>query len=361
MPFIARFGRSGRDITFNGTVVKMGGIYAGPPGMSTTDKLVPPFDDDMKRLADNGNNLHRHIVVPYWKYSPRNTINPSDCCFVRNPGGLWDLRSYNTDYFRRLRGMIDTAANYGIAAQIVLFDRTGLDTSHPTAEHPALRWDDSPWNDANNVNPVLRADGVTGGLPEFYQPDPELRSTQDAFIRHVVSVTKNWNVFYEIMNEPMYGSHEIRVRWADWVVGVIHSVTGGRNLIFYNDHTGGRGADVNLWKQLSTATTAPLRNYSNFHGVIFHGVPTNFNPNNTAYAFRGEKIFQASTDTAPEPARDTYHSNYEWCKHCFKPDIRMMYQAHTNNPEGARGIKDNSPSFIEPLITDPIPRPEVVR
>lgn len=356
MVFIARFGRSGRDITFNGQVVKMGGIYAGPPGMSTTDKLTPPFDDDMQRLFANGNNLHRHVMIPYWKYSPRNTINPQDCCFVRHPDGRWDLLSYNADYFRRLRGMIDTAANYGIAVQIVLFDRTGLDTSTPTPTHPALRWDDSPWNDANNVNPVLRADGVNGGLPEFYQPDPELRRTQEAFIRHVVGVTRNWNVFYEIMNEPMYGgSPDIRVRWADWVVGVIRSVTGGGNLVFYNDHTGGRGADVNRWKELA------LPNYNNFHGVIFHGVPSNFNPNNTAYAFRSEKIFQASTDTAPSPARDTYQSNLDWCRHCFKSDIRMMYQAHTNNPEGARGIKDNAPSLIEPIVRDPIPRLETVR
>jgi hypothetical protein len=39
----------------------------------------------------------------------------------------------------------------------------------------------------------------------------------------------------------------------------------------------------------------------------------------------------------------------------------MMYQAHTNNPEGARGIKDNAPSLIEPIVRDPIPRLETVR
>ncbi len=349
MPYIRIFSRKGRDILFNGKVVKMGGIYAGVGDTSTTDTLDEPFGDDMARLAQNGNNLHRHIITPYWNYSPPHSVQTRNCCFVRTPGGLWDLTAYNADYFRRLKLMINTAADHGIAVQIVLFDRTGLDTSHPTEEHPALRWDDSPWNDANNVNSVLKADAVSGrgGLPEFYAPDPELRRIQELFIRHVVTQTRSWNVFYEVMVEPMWGDFDARVRWADWVVGVITSMTGARNLVFYNDHTGGaRGADVNRWKQLA------LPNYNNFHGVIFHGTPTDYNPGNAAYAFRDEKIFQLSTDAGPSPARDTYPSNFAWCKHAF--DNRMMYQAHAKTLDAARGIRDNQPSPIEPVFIEPI-------
>ncbi|HEV2862950.1 MAG TPA: hypothetical protein VGX48_18180 [Pyrinomonadaceae bacterium] len=355
MPFISRFSRSGRDILFNGKVVKVGGIYASADGKTTTDTLDMPADFGMKLLADNGNNFHRHIMTPYWVYSPPESVQPRNCCFVRTPGGKWDITAYNADYFRRLKMMIDTAANFGIAVQIVLFDRTGLDAS---AVAPIRRWEHAPWNKANNVNAVLQATDPTGhgGLPEFYAPDPELRRVQELYIRHVVSQTKSWNVFYEIMVEPMWGdSSDVRVRWADWVVGVIRSATGGLNLVFYNDHTGGaRGADVNRWKQLA------LPNYNNFHGVIFHGTPTDYNPNNTAYAFRAEKIFQLSTDAGPSPARDTYQSNLDWCRHAF--NNRMMYHAHSKTLDAARGIRDNHPSVIEPEWREPInPDPDPIR
>lgn len=346
MPFIQRFSRSGRDILFNGKVVKMAGIYAGVGDKTTTDTLDAPFDEEMARLKQNENNLHRHILIPYWNYSPRETVQTRNCCFVRQADGRWDLRSYNADYFRRLKMMIDAAANYNIAVQVVLFDRTGLDASGGT---PPLRWEHSPWNDVNNVNPVLKADAVSGhgGLPEFYAPDPELRSTQEAFIRYAVAQTRSWNVFYEIMVEPMWGDSDTRVRWADWVVGVIRGAGGGSNLIFYNDHTGGaRGGDVNRWKQLA------LPNYNNFHGVIFHGTPTDYNPGNTAYAFRNEKIFQVSTDAGPSPARDTYASNRDWCRHAFAN--RMMFSAHSKTLDAARGIRDNHPSPIVPEWREPI-------
>ena len=64
MPFIQRFSRSGRDILFNGKVVKMSGIYAGVGSKTTTDTLDEPFDDDMARLIQNENNLHRNILIP---------------------------------------------------------------------------------------------------------------------------------------------------------------------------------------------------------------------------------------------------------------------------------------------------------
>lgn len=348
MPYVHIFSRKDRDLLFNGKVVKMAGCYANVSGKTTTDSLDTPFDEGMRRHAENGNNLHRHILIPYWNYSPPASVQTRNCCFVRGADGRWDLTAYNADYFRRLKTMIDTAANYGIAVQIVLFDRTGLDGSGSAT--PPLRWEHSPWNKTNNVNAVLQADATSGhgGLPEFYAPDPELRRVQEAYIRYVIAQTRNWNVFYEIMVEPMWGdSSDVRVRWADWVVGVIKSATNGVNLVFYNDHTAGaRGIDVNRWKQLA------LPNYNNFHGVIFHGTPTDYNPNNTTYAFRNEKIFQLSTDAGPNPARNTYPSNLAWCKHAF--DNRMMFQAHANTLDAARGIKDNHPSLIEPAFIGPI-------
>lgn len=247
----------------------------------------------------------------------------------------------------------------GVAVQLLLFDRCGLDFSKPN-EAPVRRWDDNPWNSANNVHGVVAADpaGGASGLPEFYRNETRLRNLQRDYIRHVVSQTMAWNVFYEVMNEPMGGSSEERVRWADWVVGVIHGVTLGRNLIFYNDHTGGaRGADVNAWKALN------LPNYHNFHGVILHGRPTDYNPDNAAYHFRAEKIFQLSSDGGPVSERDTEAANYQWTQYAFSR--RMMFQAHTLAPAAARGIGRNHPTKListtgtgagdhDPIEPDPI-------
>src|SRR2546423_898290 len=121
MPIIHRFTQHGQEAYFNGSPVKLAGGYAGTGDTSTTDKLVPPFDDDMQRLTQNENNFTRHIVTPYWNYSPTAIFNPDNCAFARQ-GDKWNIQAFNTGYFARLKGMIDTAANYGIVVQVVLFD-----------------------------------------------------------------------------------------------------------------------------------------------------------------------------------------------------------------------------------------------
>jgi hypothetical protein len=337
MPIVRRFTRSGRELYFAGAPADLGGVIAGTGNITTTDELNPPFADDMARLTQYRNNFFRHWMTPYWKYSPASSVQQRNCAFTRQ-GAKWNIRSYYADYFTRLKSMITTAGDNGIAVQLTLFDRCGLDFTK-AGEAPVRRWDDSPWNRNNNVNGVVAADpsGGASGLPEFYRNDATLRDIQAAYVRYVVAQTKAWNVFYEIMNEPMGGTPDDRVRWADWVTGVIRAATGGLQLVFYNDHNG--GADVNRWKQLG------LPNYANFHGVIFHGNPLNINPNNSFYQFRAEKIFQVSTDAGPVPARDTYASNLEWCRHAFAN--RMMYQAHTIKAEAARGIGDNHPTTVD--------------
>jgi hypothetical protein len=183
------------------------------------------------------------------------------------------------------------------------------------------------------------APGDKSGLPELYRDNAALRNLQKAWIQDAVAQTKNnWNVFYEIMNEPMQGSVNDRINWADWVVGVIHGVTNGSRLIFYNDHTGGaRGQDVNAWKQSTT-----LQNYDKFHGVIFHGAATDYVPNDPPYKFLNDKIFQISSDGQPKAAVNDFQTNKNWCAHAFAH--KMMFQAESNSTEAARGIGFNSPT-----------------
>lgn len=331
------FTKNGRELHYNGRVAYLAGVHAGTGDTSTTDFLNPPFEDDMQRLTANQNNFFRHWLIPYWKYSPVHRIVPRDCVFKRD-GGKWNIQAYGVDYVRRLLQMIDTAARSGVAVQLVLFDRSGLDNSNPNEKNefgePIRRWDDSPWNVANNVNGVI-VPNPAPGLPEFFQYHNRLRQIQQAWLEFIVDQTKGyWNVFYEIMNEPIGGSPDLRVGWADWVVGVIQNRTRGSRLVFYNDHSGGQ--DMSRWKALG------LLNYPNVHGVIFHGRPTDHSPNNPAYAtFKDEKIFQVSSDafpySGPQPnPRDTKETNRVWTNHAFS--FKMMFQAHTNSALAAQGI-----------------------
>lgn len=353
-----RFTRRGREIFYNGHTAKLAGILAGAGSRTTTDSLDPPFDDDFATMASVENNFHRHWLVPYWNYSPLakgEALLKRNALFTRSyvptqDETLWNLFGYNADYFLRLNQMLTKAAQVGVVVQLVLFDRTGLDTTgsagnetwkDPTTgvTHTIKRWDDNPWNADNNSQPYLVGD--TNGLPEFFMPHAGLRNAQQSYIQQVVGQTKNhWNVFYEIMNEPNGGTADDRVRWADWVVGVIHAQTGGASLIFYNDFRG--GADVNRWKALG------LPNYNNFHGVIFHSVPTSIDPDAadaaTKYSFLNEKIFQVSTDGNSAATRDDKGANYGWCLHSFRK--KMIFQAHSVSSEAALGIGLNHPTDL---------------
>lgn len=363
----ARFTRRGREIFYNGQTARLAGIIAGGKGSTTTDSLDPPFDDDFARLTSVENNFHRHWLVPYWNYSPLakgEDLLKRNALFTRSyvPSEdevLWNLLGYNADYFTRLNQMIAKAAQVGVVVQLVLFDRSGLDATgsggpepwiNPATGQPYIdpstgkpyvvrRWDDNPWNADNNSQPYLVAN--TDGLPEFFLPNAGLRSAQQRYINQVVSQTKNyWNVFYEIMNEPNGGTVDDRVKWADWVVGVIQAQTGGASMIFYNDFHD--GADVNRWKALG------LPNYNNFQGVIFHIPPDTIDPETSdaakKYTFLPEKILQVSTDGNSKSTRDTKAANYNWCHYSFLK--KMIFQAHTISSEAALGIGLNHPTHL---------------
>lgn len=353
-----RFTRRGREIFYNGHTAKLAGILAGAGGRTTTDSLDPPFDDDFAAMTAVQNNFHRHWLVPYWNYSPLakgEALLKRNALFTRSYVAsedkvLWNLLGYNADYFLRLNQMLAKAAQVGVVVQLVLFDRSGLDTTgsggaeswvDPATgvRHTLRRWDDNPWNAQNNSQPYVVGD--TNGLPEFFQPHPGLRSAQQRYIEQVVAQTKHhWNVFYEIMNEPNGGTADERVRWADWVVGVIHAQTGGASMVFYNDFR--EGTDVNRWKALG------LPNYNNFHGVIFHSVPTSIDPDAadaaTKYKFLQEKIFQVSTDGNSPTTRDDKGANYGWCQHSFRK--KMIFQAHSVSSEAALGIGLHHPTAL---------------
>lgn len=277
--------------------------------------------------------------------------------------GKSDLSRYNEDLFLRLRRMIEAALEFGIIVQITIFDRCGLSLQD------CGRWPYSPWNARNNINAVINTaeNNAEPGVDKFYQRDlpgvirrpriihpirpgegnggegdPDdyvevpttLGALQDKYARKVVGDTVKYpNVVYEIMNEPFAGGQAgdvpARVKWNDTMLGLIHEITQGKRLIFYNELTHG---DIAAWRK--STTTA---NYSKLDGVTFHGNAKTFDPNGLGQGILGELIIQVSSDTHDGVEREQPGYNTATTEHAFAN--HMMFQAEAGD-KAAPGIRD---------------------
>jgi hypothetical protein len=376
-PFEIRTIPPGRKALFyQGQEAFLAGIYA------PTDKLDGNFDAMMRVLSERRNNFFRHWTTNYYLFNsavtpstptgepPRKRYSP----FLWNVS-KWELSGYNVDYFTRLRSMISAAARAGIVVQITIFDRTGMAAATD-------RWPFNPWKASNNANGlILDIPAIPGqpppkqtGVPRFYdrtiqghvrtrEPiDRELTSggirlepislgeLQDSFVNQVVIQTREFrNVVYEIMNEPMEGTPATRAEWANTIVGLIHSLTQGKRLIFYNDHSGSmlnpatRGQDVNYWKTIPAARS----HYSRFHGVIFHGDPNTIDPanaNTSGWTFEADKIIQVSSDAYDEAKRDDRVWTRATTLKAF--ERHLIYQAESVDTDAADGIRDTQKTTL---------------
>lgn len=333
---------------FNNNEAYLAGIFAA------TATLDGNFDTILDVLSTRKNNFFRHYVTNYFLYVI-NDDNPP----LQTPDGQdqrkryspflwldgkkkWDLTKFNEDYFDRLKRMLAAAARRGIVVQLTIFDGAGM--------RFLTRWPYNPWNKERNINNVVG--GSNSAMPTFYtdrdapaldsngRPTTTLGKIQDAFIAKVVTETLGfWNVVFEIMNEPTGGGSAVRARWADIITGVINNYTKGRRLIFYNDHSFDPthpkgGQDVNHWRTLP--------NYHALDGVIFHGDPNTFAPDNTsAWEFTAEKLIQASSDTHDAVERELRIWNRDTTSQLF--DRHMSFQAEAAKTSAADGIGQASP------------------
>lgn len=369
-PFEIRTIPGRKVLYYQGQEAFLAGIYA------PTDRLDGNFDAMMRVLSDRRNNFFRHWTTNYYLFDPNKTkTTPTGepprkrySPFKWTALSKWEMSDYNADYFTRLRSMIAAAARAGIVVQITIFDRTGMGSGEE-------RWLVNPWYSENNGNGLISEPEVARlqrkGVPKFYdrniqghvrtrEPlDPQggtggftlepisLGELQDNFVSHVVINTREFkNVVYEIMNEPMEGTPATRAEWANTMVGLIHSLTQGKRLIFYNDHSGSllnpttRGQDVNYWKTIPAARS----HYTRFHGVIFHGDPNSINPahaNTGGWTFEADKVIQVSSDAFDDATRN----NYNWTRNTTIKafERHLMYQAESLATTAADGIRDATP------------------
>jgi hypothetical protein len=335
---------------FNNREAYLAGIYPGIPDLDGVNGDSSSFAANsvdyrpkMEFLAKNGNNFFRHWVIFYplfidpSKFPPVPDPHPElDPCretsesvtsagvpwreryspfFYNRSLKKWDLLSYNNDFFKRLKLMIQTANEYGLIVQLTLFDRCGTDF----VEDKCKRWPYSPWNAKNNVHNLIKlVPPETRAINEFYKRDiagvgTTLGALQDAYVDKVVTSTMEFsNVVYEIMNEPMHTFNDARnplkrAKWADTIVDRIYRHTQGKRFIFYNDHTNlrnwpQRGEDIIRWAESNNGTS----NFAKLDGVIFHGDVKAVNPLQLNQAVRKNLIIQVSTDTFTHGDRE-YH------------------------------------------------------
>lgn len=102
---------------------------------------------------------------------------------------IYDLDSWNPEYFARLHRFLDTASKKGIVVELTLFSNTYADSV----------WALNPFRAENNKQHV----GQIGWEEYTSLKDPELVRRQKAYARKIIEETSGYdNVYYEVCNEP---------------------------------------------------------------------------------------------------------------------------------------------------------------
>ena len=181
------------------------------------------FRKYLDTLRKDGLNLTRIFTGAYVEPSgafgiTANTLAPAAGDFIcpwkrsstpgcRNGGNRFDLHAWDEDYFARLKGFVQTAAERGVVVEVCLF----------CPFYDDAQWVLSPWYPENNVNGI-------GNVPrtEVYAlgKSPELLAIQEAMVRKIVTELNRFdNVYYEICNEPYFGG--VTAEWQSHIADVI--------------------------------------------------------------------------------------------------------------------------------------------
>lgn len=141
--------------------------------------------------------LFRELQSPRNPSSPLKPESPDYISpFVRSGPGkaldgepIYDLDSWNPEYFERLHRFLDDASKKGIVVELTLFSNTYGDTV----------WALNPFRAENNMQHV----GDIGWEEYTSLKDPELVRRQKAYARKIIDETSEYdNVYYEVCNEP---------------------------------------------------------------------------------------------------------------------------------------------------------------
>jgi hypothetical protein len=176
----------------------------------------------LETLKSHGFNLTRTFSGVYREIPgsfgiTENTLAPKPesyvCPWARSnmPGAsdghnMFDLMTFDSAYFERLKTFLTEAGKRAIVVELVLFC---------TIYNDKL-WDVNPMKWANNVQGV----GNVARDQVYTLKDKALTDIQEAFVRKIVGELKGFdNLYYEVCNEPYFGG--VTREWNGRMIAVI--------------------------------------------------------------------------------------------------------------------------------------------
>ncbi len=164
----------------------------------------------LDELARRRLNFFRVWINYHWTKS----LSP----FLKLPGGKFDLTRYDPSFFERLRNLARAADERGIIIQVCLFDGVGQEANDP------LRWSQSPYHPANNINGLSQS-------PSDYSKKPSLlwAQVQMPLVDRVVSELGSLgNIVYEVCNEPASSDPRVSQEFVESVAARLRAKLAGR-------------------------------------------------------------------------------------------------------------------------------------
>lgn len=188
-----------------------------------------------------GLESHLDLMVRYGGNYVRNTMSSRDVdnewAFGKREDGLYDLESWNDEYWTRFRNFLDWTYERDIIVQIEIWDRFDF------ARGP---WNLNPFNPKNNINYSAEEsrlpeviDTHPGQLENPFfrsttaqEDNPLVRQFQKAFVNKMLSISLDYpNVLYCISNETNESPY-----WSDfWAYQLFTQAKEAGRLIFVTE------------------------------------------------------------------------------------------------------------------------------
>ncbi len=121
-------------------------------------------------------------------------------------GNKFDLKTWDEEYFKRLKDFMNQASEAGVVVEMNLW----------CPNYEESLWKASPLNAANNINNV----GNCGKDEAYTLKHADLLEIQEATTRKIVHELRDYdNLFYEICNEPYFAG--VTLEWQHKIADII--------------------------------------------------------------------------------------------------------------------------------------------
>ncbi|MGV8095008.1 MAG: cellulase family glycosylhydrolase [Mangrovibacterium sp.] len=163
------------------------------------------YQSYLKTLAKNGLNLTRlfsgtYVEAPGAFNIKYNSLGPAENRYLPpwarsnisgylHGGNKFDLDKWDPEYFERLKDFVETASQYDIVVEVVLFSSIYTEDN----------WRYNPFHPENNINgtPDIRFQEIST------TNDSDILEYQKKVVRKIVNELNDYdNIYFEIQNEP---------------------------------------------------------------------------------------------------------------------------------------------------------------